>query len=284
MKADAGMDRLCINGGNCEDGTNQAVSQSTPIFTAIQFPDGSTQTTAGNTTSTNTWTAAQNFSSMTISNYLRVKTADIHFGATGAGYPLLSSQLNVYYSGGPTLALWGGATTVTNKISFQATSDFASIVASNFGATQGMTFNAQGPARIFMRDYGTEFTGGIVVSSTMTAQSAVISSSISAGSYKLGTAQDLFHSSMTGVSLAGYGIYVSTARIAASSSLTLTPLTALGAAYSAVVPHSISPINNGFTTNSIEFGAWVAGDTTITLKNNAAATTADVIYSIFVKP
>lgn len=40
-------DLICINGGNCPPGSNLAVTQTTPIFVAIQFPDGTTQYTAG---------------------------------------------------------------------------------------------------------------------------------------------------------------------------------------------------------------------------------------------
>lgn len=46
VKSYAGVDQVCINGGNCP-GVNNVVSQSTPVFTAIQFVDGTTQTTAG---------------------------------------------------------------------------------------------------------------------------------------------------------------------------------------------------------------------------------------------
>lgn len=93
------------------------------------------------------------------------------------------------------------------------------------------------------------------------------------------------YSSMVAVDLSGFILFTATAQIQAASSLVITPINPrTGAQFTSLVPVQVTPYNNGLTSNSVEWGAWSAGATSLTIVNNAVASAANVFYSFYANP
>ena len=148
----AEMDKLCINGGNCEPGWDQAQSQSTPIFTAIQFPDGSTQTTAASGVGGGADNLGTHIASKTLdmsgfgasnANFIDVGTNTVgHNGmittSTGSG---VNSNLVTASTGTKKIfEINGTSTTVSNQLHLEDSLNFNSGRPTVFTSTLPMTF------------------------------------------------------------------------------------------------------------------------------------------------
>jgi len=109
------VDQVCINGGGCADGVDQVISQSTPVFTAIAFVDGTTQTTKATGSGGGSATALLKFSAGTGSPYTTISSMTIvspingplvNIGASSATVDLSSVAMTLAtqtFSGGLTL-------------------------------------------------------------------------------------------------------------------------------------------------------------------------------------